>query len=122
MVQQMALPIDIVAGETLRASDGLALSSRNVYLSDIQRQEAVQLAMTLKAMATSLQKNEQTYEEIEREALQKLTERGWKPDYLSIRRRHDLLPPREPKGIQEPLVVLGAARLGQTRLIDNLEI
>ncbi len=122
MVQQMALPIDIVAGETLRASDGLALSSRNVYLNDAQRQEAVQLAMTLKAMATSLQKNEQTYEEIEREALQKLTERGWKPDYLSIRRRHDLLPPHEPKGIREPLVVLGAARLGQTRLIDNLEI
>jgi pantoate--beta-alanine ligase len=122
MVQQMALPIDIVAGETLRTSDGLALSSRNVYLSEDQRQEAVQLAMALKSMAASLQKNEQTYEEIEGQALQKLTERGWKPDYLSIRRRHDLQPPRGQKGLAEPLVVLGAARLGKTRLIDNLEI
>jgi pantoate--beta-alanine ligase len=122
MVQQMALPIDIVAGETLRTSDGLALSSRNVYLSEDQRQEAVQLAMALKSMAASLQKNEQTYEEIEGQALQMLTERGWKPDYLSIRRRHDLQPPRGQKGLAEPLVVLGAARLGKTRLIDNLEI
>ena len=122
MVQQMALPIDIVAGETLRTSDGLALSSRNVYLSEDQRQEAVQLAMALRSMAASLQKNEQTYEEIEGQALQKLTERGWKPDYLSIRRRHDLQRPRGQKGLAEPLVVLGAARLGKTRLIDNLEI
>jgi pantoate--beta-alanine ligase len=118
MVQQFALPIEIVAGETERAADGLALSSRNGYLSEAERAEAVQLSLALKAMAAALQAGQQDIAAIEAHAMKSLTERGWKPDYLVARRRHDLQAPQA----GDALVLLGAARLGTTRLIDNLEI
>jgi pantoate--beta-alanine ligase len=117
-VQQFALPIEIVAGETERAADGLALSSRNGYLSEAERAEAVQLSLALKAMAAALQAGQQDIAAIEAHAMKSLTERGWKPDYLVARRRHDLQAPQA----GDALVLLGAARLGTTRLIDNLEI
>ena len=122
MVQQLALPIDIHTGDTLRADDGLALSSRNGYLSPTERAEAVQLALALKAMAESLQKGERNIATLEGLAMQKLTERGWKPDYMTVRRRHDLQAPQAGDFGPDSLVVLGAARLGSTRLIDNLEV
>jgi pantoate--beta-alanine ligase len=118
MVQQFALPIDIHTGDTLRASDGLALSSRNSYLSAAERAEAVQLSLALKAMAAALRAGEKDIAALETRAMKTLTQRGWKPDYMVARRRHDLQVPLA----GDSLVVLGAARLGTTRLIDNLEV
>ncbi|RST49083.1 pantoate--beta-alanine ligase [Variovorax sp. DXTD-1] len=121
MVRQFALPIEIVGSETFRADDGLALSSRNGYLSETERAEAVQLSKALKAMAAAVQAGERDLAAIEARAMQTLTERGWQPDYLVLRRRADLQAPTF--GLTgEPLVALAAARLGGTRLIDNLEI
>ncbi len=122
MVQQLALPIDIVTGDTLRAPDGLALSSRNGYLSADERAEAVQISLALKAMAKALRKGEKDIAALEARALQTLADRGWQPDYLTVRRRHDLHPPQAEDLGTDDLVVLGAARLGKTRLIDNLEV
>jgi pantoate--beta-alanine ligase len=118
MVRQFALPIEIVAGETRRADDGLALSSRNGYLSQAERQEAVQLPLALKRMAAAVQGGRRDCQAIEDEAMAALAQRGWKPDYLTVRRRADLQAPEA----GDPLVVLGAAKLGNTRLIDNLEV
>ena len=122
MVQQFALPLDIVAGTTQRADDGLALSSRNGYLSEAERQEAVQLSLALRALARDAVAAAHALpaqrEALEARALQALTGRGWQPDYLTVRRRSDLQPPQA----GDALVVLGAARLGRTRLIDNLEV
>jgi pantoate--beta-alanine ligase len=123
MVEQFALPVEIVAGDTARADDGLALSSRNGYLSDAERAEAVQLSMALQAMQTALRAGERDLAAIEQRAMATLAERGWKPDYLTVRRRGDLLPPAtDDLTGGTPLVALAAARLGTTRLIDNLEI
>jgi pantoate--beta-alanine ligase len=122
MVQQMALPIQIHTGDTLRASDGLALSSRNAYLSTTERLESVQLSKALQAMSDALHSGEKDIAAIEARAMKTLSDRGWKPDYLSVRRRHDLQSPQATELAKESLVVLGAARLGTTRLIDNLEV
>jgi pantoate--beta-alanine ligase len=117
MVRQFALPIEIVAGETERADDGLALSSRNGYLSGAEREEAVQLSLALKRMAAQVKAGADVAA-IEAEAMNTLLSRGWKPDYMTVRRRVDLQAPEA----NDSLVVLGAAKLGNTRLIDNLEV
>jgi pantoate--beta-alanine ligase len=123
MVQQFALPIDVVAGETRRAEDGLALSSRNGYLSLEQRAEAVQLSLTLKDMAGQIKAGSTDVARIEADATAHLVARGWQPDYLTVRRRSDLLPPDAVQmGAADSLVLLAAAKLGKTRLIDNLEV
>ena len=122
MVAQLALPIAIHTGATLRADDGLALSSRNGYLSADERAEAVQLSLTLKSMIATLRAGEHNVAAIEQHAMQTLAGRGWKPDYMTVRRRHDLQPPQASDFGPDQLVVLGAARLGTTRLIDNLEV
>ena len=122
MVRQFALPIDILAGETQRANDGLALSSRNSYLSPAERQEAAELSKALRALGDAAKATATPdLSALEAQAMQALARRGWKPDYLTVRRRADLQPPQGPLADQ-PLVVLGAAKLGSTRLIDNLEI
>ncbi|ABM36250.1 pantoate--beta-alanine ligase [Polaromonas naphthalenivorans] len=123
LVQQFALPIEILAGETQRAEDGLALSSRNSYLSPAERQEAVHLSRALRALgeAARAATGQPDLAALESQALQALARRGWKPDYLTVRRRADLAPPQGALA-DVPLVVLGAAKLGNTRLIDNLEI
>jgi pantoate--beta-alanine ligase len=122
MVRQFALPIDIVAGETARADDGLALSSRNGYLDAAERAEAPQLAATLRAVRAAVGRGDQALSTIESQAMDTLRERGWAPDYVAVRRRADLqAPSRESLDAGAPLVALGAARLGKTRLIDNLE-
>ena len=118
MVQQFAMPIDIVGIDTLRADDGLAMSSRNGYLSTTERQEAVLLSQTLKALADALRAGRTDYAALESAAMQRLVDAGWKPDYVVARRRVDLQAPTS----GEPLVVLAAAKLGTTRLIDNLEV
>ena len=123
MVQQLAMPIEIIAGETQRAADGLALSSRNSYLSTTERAEAVQLLIALKALGQAAKGARLAQlPELEAAAMQSLARRGWKPDYLTVRRRSDLLLPQSEALASDPLVVLGAAKLGMTRLIDNIEI
>ncbi len=121
MVQQFALPIDIVGGETRRADDGLALSSRNGYLSPGERQAAVQLSQALRQLADAAVAAgadlAAQLPQLEAQALAALSAQGWKPDYLTVRRREDLQPP----AAGDALVALGAARMGTTRLIDNLE-
>lgn len=118
MVRQFALPIEIVGGETRRADDGLALSSRNGYLSESEREEARALSRALRELAAGYRHD--TLPGLEAAAAAALTARGWQADYLTIRRRADLLPPTAADAPGQ-LVALGAARLGKTRLIDNLE-
>lgn len=118
MVRELNMPIEIIGCETVRADDGLALSSRNGYLSPLEREEAPRLHFTLRALAGYVMAGDKAYDKLESRACQTLEEHGWSPDYIAIRNRSDLQAPRE----GEPLVVLAAARLGQTRLIDNLEI
>jgi pantoate--beta-alanine ligase len=121
MVQQFALPIKVIAGETCRAADGLALSSRNGYLGLEERQEAVALSQALKRLAQQWwMANPAQRASLEPQALDALRARGWAPDYLTVRRRVDLMPATA-EDAEGTLVVLGAARLGNTRLIDNLE-
>ena len=121
MARQFALPVQIVAGETERAQDGLALSSRNGYLNAEQRAAAVQLAQALRALAqAATTPGAPPLAELERQALESLARQGWAPDYLTVRQREDLQPPQA-GAAPGTLVALGAARLGTTRLIDNLE-
>jgi pantoate--beta-alanine ligase len=127
MAKQFALPVDIVPGETIRADDGLALSSRNGYLSTAERAEAPELMKTLKEVRLRVLdlnvRDAKSLSEIEKAAVASLTGRGWNPDYIAIRQQSDLAPASN-QSLQagEPLVILTAAKLGKTRLIDNLEI
>jgi len=121
MCQQFALPTDIIAAETVRDTDGLALSSRNRYLSAAERAEAPMLAVELNRIRDALLAGEHDFAKLEQAAAAALAARGWKPDYIAIRKRANLLAPGA-QDISAPLVVLAAAKLGATRLIDNLEI
>jgi pantoate--beta-alanine ligase len=127
MAKQFALPVDIIPGETIRADDGLALSSRNSYLSTSERAEAPELQRLLKEVREQVLQlsspNANALSEIEKAAVAKLVARGWQPDYIAIRQQSDLAPAsNENLQANEPLVILTAAKLGKTRLIDNLEI
>ena len=119
MVQQFALPIEIIGCATARADSGLALSSRNGYLSDEQRVQAMALSQALKALADAARLGG-NLADLEAQAMAALRAKGWEPDYLSVRQRSDLQAPADARS--GDLVALGAARLGSTRLIDNLEI
>jgi len=119
LVQQLNFPIEIVEGETVREPEGLAMSSRNGYLTKEERAEAVRLSRHLREIAERVRGGERDLASLEKKALADLASHGWKPDYVAVRRRVDLLPPKTDGA---PLVVLGAATLGRTRLIDNLEI
>ena len=118
MVQQFALPIEIIGCATARADSGLALSSRNGYLSDEQRVQAMALSQALKALADAARQGG-NLADLEAQAMAALRAKGWEPDYLSVRQRSDLQTPVDARS--GDLVALGAARLGSTRLIDNLE-
>jgi pantoate--beta-alanine ligase len=123
MARQFALPTDIVAAETYRADDGLALSSRNGYLSTDERTEAPTLYQQLNDVAQAVRDGHIDLSQLEIQAQEKLNSRGWLPDYIAIRKQSDLQKPTaEDLEKKEPLVVLAAAKLGNTRLIDNLEI
>lgn len=123
MSKQFALPTEIIAAETYRAEDGLALSSRNMYLSKEERAEAPMLFQTLQQVANEIRSGHLDVFKVERHAMEMLAQRNWAPDYVSIRKRVNLQPPTAGDLAEgEPLVVLAAARLGATRLIDNLEI
>lgn len=123
MTRQFALPTEIIAAETWRADDGLALSSRNTYLSETERIEAPTLYAELQAVAQAVRDGNLDVSMLEKKSMQRLASRGWNPDYVSIRKRINLQPPTDDDLAQnEPLIVLTAAKLGATRLIDNLEI
>ncbi|MDP5241404.1 pantoate--beta-alanine ligase [Uliginosibacterium sp. 31-16] len=118
MVQELNMPIEIIGCDIMRAADGLALSSRNGYLSVEQRTEAPRLYATLQKVAAAITAGRRDFSAIEQEAMHSLAAHGWQPDYITIRQRHDLQVPQD----DAALVVLAAARLGTTRLIDNLEV
>jgi pantoate--beta-alanine ligase len=118
MVQQLALPVEIVGCETVRDGNGLALSSRNGYLSAAELAEAAELGRVLRKVGIDIRAGDVAWPELERRAMQLLRSRHWQPDYIAVRRSADL-------GVAEPtdaLIVIGAARLGGTRLIDNYEV
>ena len=119
MVRQFELPIEIVAGETLREADGLAMSSRNGYLSVSERGEAPRLQRVLRRVKARLGEGARDFDALGAEGMHELAAAGWKPDYLEVRRQADLAAPGRD---DTQLVVLGAARLGGTRLIDNVEV
>lgn len=119
MTRQLALPITIVGGETVRAADGLALSSRNGYLSPAEREEAPRLYRQLQSIRTAILDGNRDYAALERQAIQHLDSHGWKTDYIAVRRQADLLPIDDK---DMAMVILAASRLGSTRLIDNLEV
>jgi len=127
MASQFALPVEIVPAETIRAEDGLALSSRNIYLSEAERSEAPALQRQLNAMRDEVlnlkEKTVTALLDIEASALMQMQARGWKPDYMAIRQQRDLAKPVQADlDSGQPLVIVTAAKLGKTRLIDNLEI
>jgi pantoate--beta-alanine ligase len=127
MASQFALPVDIVPAETIRAEDGLALSSRNIYLSESERAEAPALQRQLSTMREQVlslkEKTLSSLMDIEAKALTQMQTRGWQPDYMAIRQQRDLAKPTQADlDAGQPLVIVTAAKLGKTRLIDNLEI
>lgn len=119
MVRQLNLPITMVLADTVRAEDGLALSSRNGYLNAAERAEASQLFAALSQIKKEIIAGRRDFSAMETTAIAALTARGWQPDYITVRRTEDLL---EPTPNDAALVILAAARLGKTRLIDNLEL
>jgi pantoate--beta-alanine ligase len=119
MVKQLALPVEIIPAETVRAEDGLALSSRNRYLTAVERAEAPRLYRTLQAARSEALEGKRDFQRIELQAMAALAEHGWRPDYVSVRRQADL---QQPGAGDRELVVLAAAVLGRTRLIDNVEM
>ena len=118
MVSQLALPVEIMPAETVRAEDGLALSSRNAYLSAAERAEAPRLYRLLCEVREALLAGRRDYAKLETQALAKFGSK-WVPDYVAIRRQSDL---QLPSSADRELVVLGAAKLGRPRLIDNVEV
>ncbi len=119
MVRQLALPVEIILAETVRADDGLALSSRNQYLSVSERAEAPRLYRELCELKDALEHGTHSYAILEAEATTDLARHGWQPDYVTVRRREDLLPPSDS---DRELVIVAAARLGTPRLLDNIEV
>ena len=119
MVHQLALPVEIIPAETVRAADGLALSSRNGYLTPAERAEAPHLYILLSEARERIARGERNFQRIELEAMAQLSQNGWVPQYIAVRRRADL---QAPAPEERELVVLAAAYLGKTRLIDNIEV
>jgi pantoate--beta-alanine ligase len=119
LVEQLNLPVKIVGAETLRAADGLALSSRNQYLSSVERTEATFLYLTLTELRQALKNGARNHVQLEEKAVSALVARGWQVDYVAIRSQLTLLAPAP---MEHELVVMAAARLGKTRLIDNVEV
>lgn len=118
IVRQLAFPVAIVDGATVREADGLAMSSRNSYLSPVERHIAPSLYRTLKAVVQAVCAGRRDFTAIEAEAVEYLTRLGWKVDYITVRSIATLLSPTPE---ERKLIALGAARLGRTRLIDNID-
>ena len=119
MVKQFALPIEIIPAETVRAPDGLALSSRNNYLTPVERKEAPRLYSVLKKVRDEIGSGARDFQRLDQQAMADLARNGWQPDYVAVRRQADL---RQLTERDRELVIVAAARIGRTRLIDNMEI
>jgi pantoate--beta-alanine ligase len=119
MVRELGFSIEIIDSPTVRADDGLALSSRNGYLSADERAEAPRLARELTKVVTAIRAGNRDFAGLEKAAVEVLKSHGWEPDYVAIRRKSDL---QSPSAHESGLVVLAAAKLGSTRLIDNMEV
>ncbi|MDH3351264.1 MAG: pantoate--beta-alanine ligase [Gammaproteobacteria bacterium] len=119
MVEDLSLPIRIVTAATVRDDDGLALSSRNAYLNEDERAAAPMLYRTLCDVAKQLQDGKRNFDELEAQASAALETAGFEPEYVAIRRALDLTPPNRDC---DEIVILSAARLGKTRLIDNVVV
>jgi pantoate--beta-alanine ligase len=119
LVKQLNFGIDIVGAETVRESDGLAMSSRNTYLTPAERAKAPLLSTALRQIKDAIEEGSHRFERHQEMAVAALNLAGWKVDYIALRNRSQLA---EPQPHDRDLVVLGAASLGRTRLIDNLEI
>jgi len=119
MVRQFALPIEIIPAETVRAPDGLALSTRNAYLSAEERKEAPRLYSVLKKIRAEIEGGARDFQRLDQQAMAELSRHGWRPDYVAVRRQADL---RQPTERDRELVIVAAARLGRTRLIDSVEV
>ena len=119
MVAELNVNIKIIPVDTGRADDGLALSSRNGYLTEQERQQAPQLYAVLCEMKNELQQGRRDFSQLEQSAAEKLNAQGWQTDYVEIRRRTDLSHARPD---DNQLIILAAAKLGKPRLIDNLEV
>ena len=119
MTADLSLPIRIITAPTVREADGLAMSSRNQYLSDAERAVAPQLHASLEAVGTELENGNRDFEALEKAALARLEAAGFAPDYVAIRRAENLEPPDRDC---DEIVVLAAAHLGKARLIDNIVV
>jgi pantoate--beta-alanine ligase len=119
MVADLCLPVEIVGAPTVRDADGLAMSSRNQYLTPTERLVAPRIYETLQAAANRLGSGNVDFASIERFGVEALTKVGMKPDYFAVRRAADL---GAPANDTKHLVVLAAARLGKARLIDNIQV
>lgn len=119
MVTQLNLAVQIVGGETVRAADGLALSSRNQYLDEAQRRIAPQLRRVLLSLRDGLLQGEKNFAQLSAHATQQLTAQGWQVDYLSLRKQTDLSVMSD---LADASVIVAAAKLGNTRLLDNIEV
>jgi pantoate--beta-alanine ligase len=119
MTVDLSLPIRIITAPTVREADGLAMSSRNQYLSEAERAVAPQLHASLEAIGTELQDGKRNFEELEQSAWARLESAGFRPDYVAIRRAENLEPPDRDC---DEIVVLAAAHLGKARLIDNIVV
>ena len=119
MVADLCMPISIIAATTVREPDGLAMSSRNQYLTDEERRTAPIIHQTLQAAVERLRAGDRDFAAIERQGVEALERTGFRADYFSVRRADDL---SSPDATTQHLVVLTAARLGRARLIDNLQV
>ncbi|WP_213994623.1 pantoate--beta-alanine ligase, partial [Arsukibacterium sp.] len=119
MVIDLSLPIEIIGVATERANDGLALSSRNGYLTPAERAKAPALYQILQQLKASIIAGNHNYRALEQQAKTQLTAAGFVPDYVNISNQHSLTLAVD---ATEPKVILAAAKLGSTRLIDNLEL
>jgi len=119
LVAQMNLPIRIIGGETVRAPDGLALSSRNQYLSEAERGVATALYQILQGTKRAILQGARDFEQLQQRAVESLADRGWRVEYVEVRNKSDMRPADRS---HRELVILAAARLGDTRLMDNIEV
>jgi len=118
LVKQFNLPIEIIAGETMREPSGLAMSSRNGYLTQEQKTAAAQLQQNLQKIVTEIRQGNHNFAALEKSATEALSHQGWLVEYVSVRSAFTLEPATEYNAY---LVVLAAAKIGQTRLIDNID-
>jgi pantoate--beta-alanine ligase len=119
MVADLCMPVQIVGAPTVRDSDGLAMSSRNRYLTEAERRTAPVIYRTLASAAQRVRRGEKDFASVESSGLRALEGAGLRPDYFAVRRSLDLAPPQT---ADTELVVLTAARLGKARLIDNVQV